>query len=626
MKVWRSIIFATAVFFGCFAPSPPMAQNAIGAPADAWQQAFQRGVAAIEAEDPDVAHAELSNALLIARSTQNKHQLIESLSRLSKLSTRHTNYADALRYEKELLALIDPDAIEKKLASIGRLAVLYEQLELHEEAAEYYLKAIKVAQQAIAPIELARAETQYAGFLNDFGEQRAKEAFQLASKAWPMIDSQGTDNLRASNLLQLGRASLSLEKRQEAYDYFKRALTFATASKAMAAHIEMRLGEWHWLWGQPDEGNMLLERASETYAALGNRHRLMKMAALRAELYTRIGDNKRAANFEREYQRLRSEIYGLGGNSQISKLLRDISVQEERLRADEFDRRNQLSELRVAAERRTRNVAFAATAVIALLLALLFWRFHLSMRLNQKLTLAHEELKARSAALYHATITDPLTSLRNRRYVLSELEQCMQVSQAAQRAVDQKEPSQAAQRAVDQKEPSQAAQRAVDLKEPFQEAENALAQADSTSPVCFATLDIDHFKQINDRWGHLAGDEALQHFAHVLVSTVPTDSLVGRMGGEEFIVMQRDMGADEFIALMQKVCRNIAAKPLSLAGGPVCMTVSVGIAFHTLDSPASTADLLQRADQALYRAKSEGRNQVCVHEANVMESCAVGSP
>lgn len=121
-------------------------------------------------------------------------------------------------------------------------------------------------------------------------------------------------------------------------------------------------------------------------------------------------------------------------------------------------------------------------------------------------------------------------------------------------------------------------------------------------------LDIDHFKSINDRYGHAAGDTALRHYAQVVQNAVRSSDRFGRLGGEEFVLLMYDCDPARALIHAQRVCDALRDTPLYLQGGEVQMTTSGGLASY---QPGDSADgILARADVALYRAKEQGRDRV----------------
>ena len=123
-------------------------------------------------------------------------------------------------------------------------------------------------------------------------------------------------------------------------------------------------------------------------------------------------------------------------------------------------------------------------------------------------------------------------------------------------------------------------------------------------------LDIDHFKQVNDRHGHLAGDAVLRHVAGVLQQRVRAQDIVGRYGGEEFLVVLPDTGLDGAQHLALQLCRAVQTTPCVWRSETIAVTVSIGVFGGRLEPQDHWDLLLHAADSALYRAKEGGRNRV----------------
>ncbi|MEP7112537.1 MAG: diguanylate cyclase [Ilumatobacteraceae bacterium] len=138
-----------------------------------------------------------------------------------------------------------------------------------------------------------------------------------------------------------------------------------------------------------------------------------------------------------------------------------------------------------------------------------------------------------------------------------------------------------------------------------EEARTAIRHA---QPMAILMLDIDHFKLVNDRDGHPAGDRVLQEFARRLKATVRAGSVVGRWGGEEFLVIAPQTTAADAMLLGERIRRAIADEPVDLGTGHISITVSIGCAVG-LDPPG---ELVSQADVALYRSKVAGRDRVTV--------------
>jgi len=130
-------------------------------------------------------------------------------------------------------------------------------------------------------------------------------------------------------------------------------------------------------------------------------------------------------------------------------------------------------------------------------------------------------------------------------------------------------------------------------------------------PLCLFYIDIDHFKDINDTFGHLAGDTTLETVAERLSAALPERSVIGRLAGDEFAVIVDGLGPDKksmekTTELAQKLLDRLA-DPFFVQGHEVFMTASLGIAFYPKDAP-NVIDLIRNADAALYSAKKSGGN------------------
>ena len=132
------------------------------------------------------------------------------------------------------------------------------------------------------------------------------------------------------------------------------------------------------------------------------------------------------------------------------------------------------------------------------------------------------------------------------------------------------------------------------------------------SPLSLLMIDIDHFKAVNDRHGHPAGDACLKELAARLTRSARTVDLVARFGGEEFVVLLPDTSADGSLLAAERMRFEIQAQPFDIEDGATRLPITVSVGTATVAGVALTSEeLLARADEAVYRAKRAGRNQVC---------------
>lgn len=171
-----------------------------------------------------------------------------------------------------------------------------------------------------------------------------------------------------------------------------------------------------------------------------------------------------------------------------------------------------------------------------------------------------DDLHNANALLTHQALTDALTGLANRRHGFSELDRTIAAAERHDRS------------------------------------------------LCVLMCDLDHFKTLNDTYGHDAGDSCLREAARRLASSVRTSDLPVRWGGEEFVVVMPDAAEVHAAAVAERIRSEVADPPFHIGGDELHVTMSVGWALRAAGE--SGADLVARADGALYEAKRRGRNAV----------------
>jgi len=129
------------------------------------------------------------------------------------------------------------------------------------------------------------------------------------------------------------------------------------------------------------------------------------------------------------------------------------------------------------------------------------------------------------------------------------------------------------------------------------------------------TIDIDHFKKINDKFGHAAGDATIIQVGSILLQLIHKSDLCARIGGEEFAILLKASASDAAVQLAEKLRQKIAATPIAFNGEDIAISASFGVADGNLDLDT----LLKRADAALYKAKETGRNRVICDECDAEE-------
>jgi diguanylate cyclase (GGDEF)-like protein len=132
-------------------------------------------------------------------------------------------------------------------------------------------------------------------------------------------------------------------------------------------------------------------------------------------------------------------------------------------------------------------------------------------------------------------------------------------------------------------------------------------------------IDIDHFKRVNDTWGHAAGDAVIQQIANIAAEKVRVSDTVGRLGGEEFAIV---LPTAALAGAAERLRHVIETSPVGWQGSTIPVTVSIGVAERNWVADADFSAILNRADIALYQAKESGRNRVLTHSGQTKVTSA----
>jgi diguanylate cyclase (GGDEF)-like protein len=127
-------------------------------------------------------------------------------------------------------------------------------------------------------------------------------------------------------------------------------------------------------------------------------------------------------------------------------------------------------------------------------------------------------------------------------------------------------------------------------------------------------IDIDHFKKINDSLGHIAGDQILQAFIRRMRLSLRSIDLIGRIGGDEFVVLLPGTSLENALQLAERLCAQVAEKPMGTKDcGEIPLTISIGVSEYPVEGLTTLEAIIDMADKGLYQAKAQGRNRACVY-------------
>lgn len=230
---------------------------------------------------------------------------------------------------------------------------------------------------------------------------------------------------------------------------------------------------------------------------------------------------------------------------------------------------------------------------------------------------------------YSVSFVRDITERRRQEQELMEAHRALEVAndmlrRAVRRASRLNQQLRAAHKILEQQASTDALTGALNRRAILERLREELARSERTGVPCgLGLIDLDHFKRLNDTYGHLAGDEALQAIAERIARTLRPYDVIGRFGGEEFVVLMPGADAQEVRAILERVRRAVSECPVEAEGFRLSLTVSAG-GVSGRRGPAE--DLIRTADHALYEAKRTRRNRVVVVDEVVPAAEASGSP
>lgn len=517
------------------------------------------------------------NALNLGRKFERIAAMAQALTNLGTVYRDMGRYSEALDRQMQALELrkqLGPGhRVDIPYRNIG---LLYREIEDTQSARENLENAIQAARLEFDPFALSSALGSYATLLNDLGEWDLAQSH--AQRALDMDMPLGNKQAMALEYLELARAQIGLHR-------------FARASEHI--HEALRLGQQ---MSQADViGRALLYRgdllaaernpaAAESAYAQSVEH--LTRAQLKPQLHAAYlaierllegrGAVREALLYSRQRAALREELLGLTS----ARRLAILELKQERERTDRqmeiLRMDNQVKELGLRTETLRQRIAIGALLALLSMVAFLIWRLSEVRRLNAELAnknnaissqdtvlrAVNARLTAQASELYRAATIDPLTQVFNRGHLMQLLNQM------------------------------------------FDDA------VKNGREMTLLLIDLDRFKPVNDNYGHQFGDRVLAAAAAVFREELRGTELLGRYGGEEFIVGLLGHDEDSSLGIAERIRIALQQRMGALDGRRLDITTSIGVArIGQLRAPSVSA-LISAADDALYSAKRLGRNRV----------------
>ena len=354
-----------------------------------------------------------------------------------------------------------------------------------------------------------------------------------------------------------------LDRPADALPHFERAwqLGLELGNRRAAAYVACNLAGCLAALGDPASGIPWAERGLAIAVADGLLPAEEHARAVLGELLAGTGDPAAAVvQLHRAYE-LRKRILGEDSARRIAELGSRHEAERREAEIELLRRDAEIRELELLQARNQRRLMVGALVALAAFVAVLAAAYRFKVRANAEIRAANLELDASRRRVEELSRTDALTGLANRRSLEERL------------------------------------------------ADEARRYERSGRSFAVVLADIDLFKEVNDRFGHEAGDEVLSVVARRLRAGVRAIDLAGRWGGEEFLIVLPDTEIAGARELAEKLRRCVADQPVPLRDTELSVTLTLGLATH---AGATVEGTIRRADAALYRGKHDGRNRVTV--------------
>ena len=448
--------------------------------------------------------------------------------------------------------------------TLNSLAYLYNQMREHGKAFDVLDDAYRVAAQLDSPARLATLKNTEYGVAIDSGQlQRGlkvmREALDLARRidAAPMIGTA---------LVNLSDCNLKLRNYNAALGYAQQALEQARklSDEHLVATARLNIGQAYLAMGRLAEGKKSIEQGMAWYEKSGHKPDLQMMLTEYGDALERVGDYAGAVDAYHRERALSNELFEKRRQKAMLELQEKYEADKRQRQIALLRQENQVKSTEIANRRLQQRVWVLLAVVFGLVLLIIILLYRKVRQTNARLEEKNEELKQQSAL-------DPLTGLFNRRH----FQEYMRGHQDTER-------------------------RGAGLN----------PQGDDMVSALFL-LDVDHFKHINDTYGHGAGDAVLREIATGLREILRETDMIVRWGGEEFLAFLPAVprgGLDE-VAL--RLLSGIPARTIDYQGTRLSVNVSIGFAPFPLVRGAALSweRAVNIVDMALYLAKGHGRNR-----------------
>jgi diguanylate cyclase (GGDEF)-like protein len=535
----------------------------------------EQDIALLDRRQGDFVSAQtgLERALALYRKLGDQPGIARVLTHIGLVRLNQGEYSASLEALNESLRLQQGGAPGEVERTYHYLGLLYAGLRDYRSARRFLEAGLAEAHRLADPSREAPLVGSMARVVNLSGAY--SEALGIALQSEQLAERMDSDPGRVFAGLEHGRALLGLGRLDEARQVLERGEQVAARIRQRGSLADFRklLAEIAVRQRRFADARALWDQVLPVYRSGDNQPQLLATWLDMIPVLRELGQDQDALALAQESLRVQEQIASLEMNRRLAVVESEYRAQESQRRIELLERDNEIQRLRLSEEETRRWRGVLVIGALAIIIALLGFRYRESRRMQGRLTTmnqdlsasrealarAHDELAERAEQLARAAATDPLTGISNRRDFMQRFEQHWQ--DACRRR----------------------------------------------TALALLLVDIDHFKRINDQHGHAVGDAALVAVADALQATLRAGTLLARWGGEEFAVLLPDADGAAALGLGQRLRQAVAA--IQREDLPA-LTISVGAAAARGGELARLEQLFELTDAALYDAKAAGRDQV----------------
>jgi diguanylate cyclase (GGDEF)-like protein len=454
-----------------------------------------------------------------------------------------------------------PDNLVPLASSLNALTTLYSQMREYDKGWEALAETIAVAEKLNSPGRLAIALTTEYGLAIDTGDMR--RAMQALQTGLELERKMGAQSMIATTLVNLSDIYLKEHDYPKVLRYGAEAIAAGKAvnDESVEATAYINLGQAYMGMGKLAEGKKSFARGMEYYEKTGDKPELQSLLLEYGQALERAGDFAGAVTAYHRERAISNEMFESARKKAVWELQEKYDTEKKKRQIEMLSHENQVKSAEISNRRLQQRVWWLLAVVFALASVIVGMLYRKVRHANAQLEVKNLELKQQSSL-------DPLTSLYNRRHF-------------------------------------------QEFMRTHHHVERRGGAGDEIVGALFL-LDVDHFKHVNDTFGHAAGDLVLKMIAESLRVALRETDMIVRWGGEEFLAFLPAIPRHGVEEIARRILTSISSQSIAYQESVINVNVSVGFAPFPL-IPGGTALPWERAvnlvDMALYLAKAHGRNR-----------------